>query len=122
MLYQVTYFLKKKKEFLNNSEMMVLQKILVKFLLMYSHLKEPANEYSHPNLVLNLKKMCLRSVRLCHQFPLLCTVLIRSHYGKYFPSSSFSHLLQLFIYESGCLHYHLRWVLSNGEAAVSMHF
>lgn len=122
MLYQVKYFLKKNMEFQNDSEMMVLQKILVKFLLIYSYLKEPANEYSHPNMVLNLKKMCFRSVRLCHQFPLLWTVLIRSHNGKYFPSSSFSHLLQLFIYESGCLHYHLRWVLSNVEAADTMHF
>lgn len=33
---------------------LALQKILMKFLLMFFHLTEPANEYSHPNMVSNL--------------------------------------------------------------------
>lgn len=49
MFYQVTYFL-----FFRMIQSLALEKILVKFLLMFSHFTEPDNEYSHPNMVLNL--------------------------------------------------------------------
>lgn len=54
LFYQMSFLKKIKIWNFRMIQSLALQKDPVKFLLTFSHLIEPANEYSHPNMVLNL--------------------------------------------------------------------